>query len=65
MEPNPLLDVRCLDCPIPAVLDGLFADTLTQEQVSVVEILEEGGEERIAAAATYRVGYFKNANTVG
>jgi hypothetical protein len=33
---------------IPASLDGLFADTLTQQQVGVVEILEEASEERVA-----------------
>src|SRR6202030_1301986 len=33
---------------VPASLDGLFADTLTQQQVGVVEILEEASEERVA-----------------
>src|SRR3984893_13731612 len=33
---------------IPASLDGLFADALAQQQVRVVEVLEEFGEERIA-----------------
>src|SRR5205807_8870190 len=32
---------------VPVSLDCLFADTLTQQQVGVVEILEEAGEERV------------------
>ena len=34
---------------VPVSLDGLFAHTLTQQQVGVVEILEEAGEERCRA----------------
>src|SRR5687768_7242940 len=33
---------------IPARLDRLFADALTQENIGVVEILEKVGEERVA-----------------
>src|SRR5207253_10745959 len=32
---------------VPVSLDYLFADVLTQQQVAVVEILEEAGEERV------------------
>src|SRR5580693_3177712 len=32
---------------IPAGLNGLFADTLTQQRVCVVEILEKVGEEGV------------------
>src|SRR5437899_916990 len=32
---------------VPVSLDCLFADTLTQQQVGVVEVLEEAGEERV------------------
>ena len=32
---------------IPASLNGLFADTLTQQRVCVVEILEKVGEEGV------------------
>src|SRR6266852_5697911 len=32
---------------VPVSRDCLFADTLTQQQVGVVEILEEAGEERV------------------
>src|SRR5579859_4107379 len=32
---------------VPVSRDCLFADTLTQQQVGVVEVLEEAGEERI------------------
>src|SRR6266852_1495503 len=38
---------RGAGCDIPASLDGLFADALTQEKVRVVEILEKLGEERV------------------
>src|ERR1039458_5181963 len=34
-------------CNVPASLDGLFADALTQQEVRVVEILEKLGEERV------------------
>src|SRR5216684_6658817 len=39
---------RGAGCNVPASLDGLFADALTQEDVRVVEILEKLGEERVA-----------------
>src|SRR5712664_3609599 len=34
-------------CHVPVSLDCLFADTLTQQQVGVVEILEEAGVVRV------------------
>ena len=38
---------RGAGCNVPARLDGLFADALTQEDIRVVEILEKLGEERL------------------
>src|SRR5882762_4816588 len=38
---------RSAGCNVPARLDGLFADAHTQQDVGVVEILEELGEERV------------------
>src|ERR1022692_4651825 len=35
-------------CHVPACLDSLFADALAQQEIRVVEILEELGEERVA-----------------
>jgi hypothetical protein len=32
-------------------LDGLFADALAQQDVSIVEILEEIGEERVTVGS--------------
>src|SRR4029077_11015728 len=39
---------RGTGCYVPASLDGLFADALTQEDVRVVEILEKISEEPIS-----------------
>src|SRR6266851_5715366 len=34
-------------CDVPARLNGLFADALAQQEICVVEILKEFGEERV------------------
>src|SRR4029077_3354164 len=39
---------RGAGCNVPASLDRLFADALSQKEVCVVEILEKLGEERVA-----------------
>src|ERR1035441_7028472 len=38
---------RGASCDVPAGLDGLIANALAQQEVRVVEILEEIGEERV------------------
>src|ERR1035441_1530298 len=38
---------RSASSDVPARLDGLFADTLAQQEIGIVEILEEFGEERV------------------
>src|ERR1039457_6238455 len=38
---------RGAGCDVPARLNGLFADTLPQQEIRVVEILEKLGEERV------------------
>src|SRR5579859_678004 len=38
---------RGAGCDIPASVDGLFADALSQQEIGVVEILEKLGEERV------------------
>jgi hypothetical protein len=45
---------------VPASLDGLFADTLTQQQIGVVEILEEAGEERVAVDGDGLLAYARD-----
>src|SRR6266478_5928136 len=38
---------RGAGCEVPVGLHGLFADTLTEQKVRVVEVLEKVGEERV------------------
>src|SRR5258706_1832691 len=38
---------RGAGCEVPAGLHGLFADTLAEQKVRVVEVLEKVGEERV------------------
>jgi hypothetical protein len=42
---------RCASSDVPTSAQNLLADTFTEEQIGVVEILEELGEKRVAVCS--------------
>src|SRR5258708_30200861 len=51
---------RCARCNVTAGMDGLLADTISQEDVRVVEILEKLGEERVTVCGNRFLDAFED-----